>query len=150
MPVLVYYWWRCKLLSSFVGRLPACKCQARFRQGSRQGRKVRATTAYRPAPTSTPKIGHHDFLPHKNEPPTSLRTYPPAHPAYGLCSSFGLHRAAQGLRLCEQLSDQFGTAFGGQLIDQFVATGARRWRLVGWTCATVCEVHGNDGAGICT
>jgi len=60
----------------------------------------------------------HDFLPHNNEPPTSLRTYPPAHPAYGLCSdsfehlerrvidSFGLHRAAQGLRLCEQLNDQ--------------------------------------------
>ena len=25
-----------------------------------------------PAPTSTPKIGHHHFLPHNNEPPTSL------------------------------------------------------------------------------
>ena len=71
-----------------------------------------------PAPTSTPKIGHRHFPPHINEPPTSLRTYPPAHPAYGLCSdsfehlerwlfdSFGLHRAAQGVRLCVQLSDQ--------------------------------------------
>ena len=82
--------------------------------GARGGAQARCSLP----PTSTPKIGHHDFLPHNNEPPTSLRTDPPAHPAYGLCSdsfehlerrvidSFGLHRAAQGLRLCEQLSDQ--------------------------------------------
>jgi len=80
--------------------------------------RSRAQARCRPPPTSTPKIGHHDFPLYNNEPPTSLRTDPPAHPAYGLCSdsfehlerwlfdSFGLHRAAQGVRLCVQLIDQ--------------------------------------------
>ena len=38
------------------------------------GARSRIQARCSPPPTSTPKIGHHDFLPHKNEPPTSLHT----------------------------------------------------------------------------
>jgi len=115
-----------------------------------------------PPPTSTPKIGHHDFLLHNNEPPTYLRTYPPAHPAYGLCSdsfkhlerwlfdSFGLHRAAQGVRLCVQLNDQpvrpgRARLIGSDRCGRLVRAGGAWWHVqvgAGWckVFATVADV----------